>query len=74
MSYAHAVRVELTFAASPAIGAKLEGLGRMLDVGLKILHARVTRTESRYALEVTGSERGVRKALRALGHAGLTKR
>ena len=63
------LRMELRFAEPPTVGARLEGLARCLRVGLKILHARVTRTESRYEVEVTGTERGVEKARRAL--AGL---
>ena len=43
MSHARAVRVELRFAEPPTVGARLEGLARCLRVGLKILHARVTR-------------------------------
>ena len=67
MSHERAVRVELRFAEPPTVGARLEGLARCLRVGLRILHARVTRTESWYEVEVSGSERGVEKALRALG-------
>ena len=67
MSHARAIRLELRFAESPTVGARLEGLARCLRVGLKILHARVTRTESWYEVELTGSERGVEKAVRALG-------
>ena len=67
MSHQRAVRLELRFAEPPTVGARLEGLARCLRVGLKILHARVTRTESRYEIEVSGSRGGVEKALRALG-------
>lgn len=58
--------MELRFAQPPAAGARLEGLARCLRVGLKILHARVTRTESRYEVEVSGTERSVARAGRAL--------
>ena len=67
MSNARAIRLELRFVEAPTVGARLEGLARCLRVGLKILHARVTRTESWYEVEVTGSERGVEKAVRVLG-------
>jgi hypothetical protein len=69
MAIMSTLRMELRFAEPPTIGARLESLARCLHVGLKILHARVTRTESRFEVEVTGSERGVEKARRAL--AGL---
>jgi hypothetical protein len=67
MSHERAIRVELRYAKAPTVGSRLEALARGLHVGLKILHARVTRSESWYEVEVTGSERGVEKALRALG-------
>lgn len=63
MSHERAVRLELTLPAP----SRLEELARRVRVGLRILHARVTSTEARYELELTGSERGVQKALRALG-------
>jgi hypothetical protein len=66
MSHEKAVRVELTFAKPPTVGTRLEGLSRLLHVGLRILRARVTPTESRYEVEVCGSERGIERALRAL--------
>jgi hypothetical protein len=66
MTHARAIRLELKSAA-PSIGARLEALARGLRVGLRILHARVTSTGARYELELTGTERGVEKALRAIG-------
>ena len=66
MSHEKAVRVELRFDQAPVVGTRLEGLARLLHVGLRILRARVTPTESRYEVEVCGSERGIERALRAL--------
>lgn len=66
MSHEKAVRVELRFDEIPTVGTRLESLARLLRVGLRILRARVTPTESRYEVEVCGSERGVERALRAL--------
>ena len=66
MMQERAIRLELKIPKAPAVGSRLEGLARLLHVGLRILRARVTPTGSRYEIEVCGSEAGVARALRAL--------
>lgn len=62
MNHERAVRLELSFARPLT---RLEELARRVRVGLRILRARVTSTESRYELELRGTERHLERALRA---------